>query len=99
MLTVNIYTPQEVERQIASNAKQLRLSQDMSRQTLSQHSGVSLGSIQRFEQQGKVSLENLLKIAHALSALPDFHSLMALPEPKTIKDMQARENLPKRGRS
>ena len=99
MLTVNIYTPQEVEQQIASNAKQLRLSQDMSRQTLSKHSGVSLGSIQRFEQQGKVSLENLLKIAHALSALPDFHTLMALPDPKSIKDMQARENIPKRGRT
>lgn len=99
MLSVNIYSPKEVEQQIAHNAKQLRLSQNMSRNTLSEHSGVSLGSIQRFEQQGKISLENLLKIAHALSALPEFHNLMALPEPKSIKEMQARDKLPKRGRT
>ena len=99
MLSVNIYNSKEVEQQIAHNAKQLRLSQNMSRNTLSEHSGVSLGSIQRFEQQGKISLENLLKIAHVLSALPEFHNLMALPEPKSIKEMQARDNLPKRGRT
>lgn len=99
MLPINIYTPREVEQQIAANAKQLRLSQNMSRVTLSEHSGVSVGSIQRFEQQAKISLENLLKIASALSALPEFHRLMALPEPTTIKAMQARDNIPKRGRT
>ena len=98
MLSVNIYTPTEVEKKIAKNTKQRRLSQNMSRQTLSQHSGVSLGSIQRFEQKGKISLENLLKIAQALSALPEFHKLMELPEPNSILEMQRREKLPKRGR-
>ncbi len=98
MLTVNIYTPQEVEQRIAQSAKQLRLSQNMSRKSLAEHSGVSLGSIQRFEQHGKISLENLLKIAQALSALPQFHELMRLPEPRSIRELEAREKLPKRGR-
>ena len=98
MLSVDIYTSKEVEQQIAHNTRQLRLSQNMSRKSLAMHSGVSLGSIQRFEQHGKVSLENLLKIAHALSALPQFHQLMSLPEPKSIKELEQREQLPKRGR-
>ena len=98
MLPINIYSTEEIGMQIAQNAKQLRLSVNMSRKTLALHSGVSLGSIQRLEQQGKVSLENLLKIAHALSALDGFLGLFELPEPKTIRDLQLRENLPKRGR-
>ncbi len=81
MLPINIYTPEEVSMQLASNGKQLRLSKNMSRKTLALQSGVSLGSIQRFEQEGKISLESLLKIAHSLSALQEFQTLLQLPEP------------------
>lgn len=98
MLTINIHTPDEVATQMAENTKQLRLSKNISRKSLSAQSGVSLGSIQRFEQTGKVSLENLLKIAHTLSALEDFLHLLKLPEPTTIKEIKQQEQLPKRGR-
>ncbi len=98
MLPINIYTPEEVSMQLASNSKQLRLSKNMSRKTLALHSGVSFGSIQRFEQSGKISLENLLKIAHSLSALQEFQTLLQLPEPKSIRELEQQENLPQRGR-
>ena len=98
MLALDIYTPEEVALQIAGKAKQLRLSVNMSRKTLALHSGVSLGSIQRFEQTGKVSLENLLNIAHALSALQEFQQLFTLPVAQTIKQLEEREKLRKRGR-
>lgn len=98
MLTLNIYSTEEVEEQIANNAKRLRLSKNFTRKTLAEHSGVSLSSIQRFEQTGKISLENLLKIAHALDALQDFQSLFKLPEPQTIEEIKQQENLPQRGR-
>jgi transcriptional regulator with XRE-family HTH domain len=98
MLPLNIYDTEDIEEQIAKQARQLRLAKNVTRKTLAEHSGVSLGSIQRFEQTGKISLENLLKIAQALDALQDFHTLFQLPEPKTIADIQQQENLPKRGR-
>ncbi|MBT3966725.1 MAG: helix-turn-helix transcriptional regulator [Gammaproteobacteria bacterium] len=98
MLTLDLYTPEEVSTQIANSAKQLRLSANMSRKSLAQHSGVSLGSIQRFEQTGKISLEHLLKIAQVLSALKEFQQLFPLPDPKTIQQLLEREKLPKRGR-
>ncbi len=98
MLTLNLYTPNDVAEQIAANAKQLRLSKNMSRKTLALHSGVSLGSIQRFEQTAQISLTNLLKIANALSALPDFQTVFQLPEPTTLRELKAREKQPKRGR-
>jgi transcriptional regulator with XRE-family HTH domain len=98
MLILDIFTPEEVAIQVASHAKRLRLSINMSRKTLALHSGVSLGSIQRFEQTGRVSLESLLKIAQALSALQEFQQLFLLSAPKTIKQLEEREKLPKRGR-
>jgi transcriptional regulator with XRE-family HTH domain len=98
MLPLNLYTPHDVAQQIADNAKQLRLSKNMSRKTLALDSGVSLGSIQRFEQTGKISLSNLLHIAHVLSALTDFQMLLQLPEPQTIREMRQREKQPRRGR-
>jgi HTH-type transcriptional regulator / antitoxin HipB len=98
MLPLNIYSFDEIEDIIAQNAKQLRLIKKMSRKTLAAHSGVSLGSIQRFEQTGKISLENLLKIAHALSALENFHALFQRPEAITIHALKQQENIPKRGR-
>ena len=98
MLPINIYTPEEVSMQLASNGKQLRLSKNMSRKTLALQSGVSLGSIQRFEQEGKISLESLLKIAHSLSALQEFQTLLQLPEPKSIRELEQQEKLPQRGR-
>ena len=98
MLTLDIYTPSEVAKQLAQQTKQLRLSQNLSRKTLADRSGVSLGSIQRFEQQGAISLINLLKLAHALSALQDFQNLMKLPEPQTVEELERLEQTRKRGR-
>ncbi len=98
MLTLNLYSPNDVAEQIAANAKQLRLSKNMSRKTLALHAGVSLGSIQRFEQTGKISLIHLLNIANALSALPDFQTVLQLPEPQTLRELKEREKQPKRGR-
>lgn len=99
MLALNIYSPKEVSTQLAENAKQLRLAQNLSRKTLSERSGVSLGSLQRFEQQGAISLINLLKLAQVLSALPDFQNLMQAPAPQSFQDLQARGQVRQRGRT
>jgi len=42
---------------------------------LSSRSGVSLGSLKRFESFGQISLESLLKLALVLECLGDFSSL------------------------
>jgi transcriptional regulator with XRE-family HTH domain len=72
-MSINIFsTPSEVAISIAKRAKDKRLSLNLSQQTLANRSGVSLGSLKKFEQSGKISLESLLKIALILDALADF---------------------------
>ena len=44
MISVNMMTPGEMQKEIASRARDLRLELNLSQQTLSEKSGVSYGS-------------------------------------------------------
>ncbi|MCI7420327.1 MAG: helix-turn-helix transcriptional regulator [Alphaproteobacteria bacterium] len=60
---------------IALKAKTMRLEQNLTQQGLSARSGVSLGTIKRFERFGEISLKSLIDIALALGCLDDFEEL------------------------
>jgi transcriptional regulator with XRE-family HTH domain len=79
--------PSEMAGQIAARAKARRKQLGMSQQTLANKSGVSFGSIQRFEQYGLVALESLLKIAFALDCMGEFGNLFPPFEvPRSLED-------------
>ena len=63
MLAINISTPVSILDQLKLNYKQKRLQYDLTQVGLANRSGVSLGSIKRFEATGQISLESLLKIS------------------------------------
>lgn len=62
-------------REIAKKAQEKRLKLNMSQKTLSEKSGVSYGTLKKFEQKGQISLDSLLKIALALGELDTFEHL------------------------
>lgn len=59
-------TPREIDQLIASRIRGIRKRRKISQKRLSEKSGVSLGSVKRFEQNGEISLISLTKIAIAL---------------------------------
>lgn len=65
-------TPYEVSKDIAQRHRKLRKRLKWSQAEMAERSGVSLGSLKRFESSGKISLESLLKLAHLLGRLEDF---------------------------
>jgi transcriptional regulator with XRE-family HTH domain len=75
MVSINMITPSEMQKQLASRARELRLELNLSQQTLSKKSGVSYGSLKKFEQTGQISLESLLKLAVILGCMDDFNAL------------------------
>ena len=95
---LNIFTPTEIEKQVALNGKKLRLKFNLTRKTLSENSGVSFSSIKRYETTGKISFTNLLKIASALGCLDDFSSLFNDIKIATIAGLEKEENSKKRKR-
>ena len=59
-------TPQEINKKIAERIRLIRKRRKLSQERLSEKSGVSLGSVKRFERSGEISLISLTKIAIAV---------------------------------
>ncbi len=68
-------SPLEVCEALAQRHKLLRKKLRLSQAELAERSGVSLGSLKRFENTGKISLESLLKLAHLIGRLKDFENV------------------------
>lgn len=60
----------------------------ISRQSLAKRSGVSYGSIRRFESLGEISLVSFLKLCQAIGELEQFHHLLQGPKIKDLKDLK-----------
>ena len=66
MIVLDRQTPKEIQMQIAQNVRVVRKRRKISQKALSEKSGVSLGSVKRFETSGEISLHALIKLAIAL---------------------------------
>lgn len=96
-----IETPATTTDIVARNARERRLALNLTQQELSHRSGVSFGSLRRFELTGQISLESLLKIALVLDCLGQFSELFKLEasEVKSIDDLLKEKPKRQRGRS
>jgi transcriptional regulator with XRE-family HTH domain len=68
--------PPEVSKVLAERVRSLRKQLKMSQEEMAERSGVSLGSLKRFENSGKISLESLLKLIHLLGLLNEFDNIL-----------------------
>ena len=75
MLSINLETPTSVLTNIKNRFKERRLQFNLTQEGLSKKSGVSLGSLKRFESSGKISLDSLLQLAVVLDCLEDFNQI------------------------
>jgi HTH-type transcriptional regulator / antitoxin HipB len=94
----SLTTPEQVRQTLAARLKALRLARGWKQLTLAQRSGVSLASLRRFEESGRVSLENLLALAFALNRLDDFEALFQAPPASSIAELEAGAARPARRR-
>ena len=89
---MNIYSanplPADVLKNTASKHIRLRKELKLTQAEMADRSGVSLGSIKRFERSGKISLESFLKLLLILNRLDEFNSLL-----KPVDDLKKIENL------
>jgi transcriptional regulator with XRE-family HTH domain len=89
----------DVKQNLAIRFKERRLSLNLSQATLAQKSGVSLGSIKRFEQDSDISLSSLLKLSLVLECLDDFTKLCSNEFENTgsINELLKQRTLRRRG--
>ncbi len=80
-------TPEEITMIVSNHTKKLRKRLKISRRKLSEMSGVSYGSIKRFEETGNISLLSLTKIAMALDVSGDIKNIFAEVPYKSIQEV------------
>lgn len=83
---VDVLTERKVIENLVERVKKRRKEIKMSQKELARRSGVSYGSIRRFEISGEISLSSLLKIASTLGYLSDFNLLFQNENIKNLKD-------------
>ncbi len=84
MLDINLKSINDHLADIAKRAKDRRLLLNMTQAELAERSGVSLGSVRRFENRGLISLSALLNIALVLGNLDDFEHLFPKSTPMNL---------------
>ena len=74
---INLYqkTWTEINNDIAQKIVRLRKRKKITQKQLAARSGVSLGSLKRFEQSGEISLQSLTKIAISLDVENELEDL------------------------
>ena len=68
-------TAEELDQKLARRVRNIRKRRSISQEKLAQMSGVSYGSIKRFEASGQISLISLTKIAMALEIADELRTI------------------------
>ena len=68
-------TAEELDKKIADRVRLIRKRRSISQEKLAQISGVSFGSVKRFETTGQISLLSLTRISMALDMADDLRQL------------------------
>lgn len=96
---VDDFNPKTLAKNLSKRVRARRLELNLTQAGLAKRSGVSLGSIQRFENQAEISLKSLLKIAVALNATNEFKQLFSIQNYQHIEDIVNQQtHTRKRGR-
>ena len=80
-------TAEELDQKLAQRVRNIRKRRSISQERLASMSGVSYGSIKRFETTGQISLLSLTKIAIALDIADDLRSIFTQIPYRTIEEV------------
>ena len=80
-------TAEELDQKLAQRVRNIRKRRSISQEKLAAMSGVSHGSIKRFETTGQISLISLTKIAMALDIADELRSLFLQVPDRNIQEV------------
>ena len=80
-------TAEELDQKLAQRVRNIRRRRSISQEKLASMSGVSLGSVKRFETSGQISLISLTRIAIALDLADELRNLFMQAPYKDIQEI------------
>ncbi len=101
-MALTLKTRTDVQLEVRDRFKARRLGLRLTQAGLARRSGVTLGSLKRFEATGLIAFDSLLKLALVLDCLADFDKLAAHDstslETRTLDEVLAAGRTRKKGR-
>ena len=88
----------EITRAIAMRLKRRRLAHQLTQQGLANRSGVSLGTLKKFERTGQISLQSFVRLAIALQDERALEDLMREQKFSTLDEVLDTDKKRQRGR-
>ena len=89
MIHLTSKTPDVIQKELAERVRVRRRELRYSQAELARRSGVSLGSLKRFEREHEISLASLVKLSIALGCREDFDALFARQRFSSIEEVIA----------
>lgn len=80
-------TAEELDLKLAQRIRNIRKRRSISQEKLASMSGVSYGSVKRFESTGQISLLSLTKIAMALDIADELRNIFSQVPYRDIKEV------------
>lgn len=80
-------TAEELDLKLAQRVRNIRKRRSISQEKLALMSGVSYGSVKRFESTGQISLLSLTKIAMALDIVDELRNIFSQVPYRDIKEV------------
>ena len=80
-------TPEELDQKLAQRVRKIRKRRSITQEKLASISGVSYGSIKRFETTGQISLLSFTKIAIALDLADELRNIFTQVPYKDIQEV------------
>ena len=80
-------TPEELDQKLAQRVRKIRKRRSITQEKLASISGVSYGSIKRFETTGQISLLSLTKIAIALDLADELRNIFTQVPYKDLQEV------------
>lgn len=101
-MALSLKSPTDVQLEVRDRFKVRRLAMRLTQAGLAKRSGVTLGSLKRFETTGLIAFDSLLKLALVLDCLTDFDKLATQDstslDTRTLDEVLATSRTRKKGR-
>ena len=94
----NIDTTTDLLKLLAGNCQKRRLEKGLSRNTLSEISGIPVATIAKFEQKHSISLPSFVAIANGLGYAKEIKELLSQPLYSTMEELDTINKNKKRKR-
>ena len=95
----HIKTPSEISKALSNRVKQTRIRRSITQEELAERSGVSFGSVKRFEQTGEISLKHLIMISKVLRSSEQWDELFSLSNYESMEELLKEKEKGKRMRA